>query len=124
MGAAHPEELHQRLVSLFNADNLDGLVELYEPDARLVPQPGLTVQGRDAIRQSLRQFLALNGPITMTTAFVVRGEGLALLRGQWRITGTGPDGKTLEMTGNNVEVARQQPDGSWLFTIDHAFGAS
>ncbi len=28
------------------------------------------------------------------------------------------------MTGSAIEVARRQPDGRWLFIIDHAAGAS
>lgn len=123
MGVPAPEDLHRIFASLFNAGDLDGLVQLYEPEARLVPQPGVTIKGHEAVRQSLQQFLSLKGQITMTTDFVIRGEGLALLRGKWRLTGTGPDGKSLRMSGRNVEVARQQADGSWLFTIDHAFGA-
>ncbi len=123
-GTATPEALHAEFATLFNAGALDRLVRLYEPTASLAPQPGTIVNGHDAIRQALEQFLLLKGTITMTTDFVMRGEGIALLRGEWRLTGTGPDGESVLLSGRNVEVARRQADGTWLFAIDHAFGAS
>ena len=57
------------------------------------------------------------------TLYVVDGPGVALLRGRWRLSGTGPDGQPVELAGSNVEVARRQPDGRWLYVIDHPFGA-
>lgn len=84
---------------------------LYEPVASLVPQPGQIVQGRDGIRQALLQFLALKGTMEMKSIFTRK------------LSGTGPDGKPIEMTGQSVEVVRQQPGGEWLLAIDHPFGA-
>jgi hypothetical protein len=34
------------------------------------------------------------------------------------------DGPDPLLTGNAIEVARREPDGRWLFIIDHATGAS
>jgi len=96
---------------------------LYEPEATLVPQAGQIVQGRDAIREALLQFLALKGTMEVKSIFTVRGPGVALTRGQWKLSGTGPDGKPIEMTGQSVEVVRQQPNGEWLLAVDHPFGA-
>lgn len=123
MGVAEPEDLHQQFTERFNAGSLERLVQLYEPNACLVPQPGVTVKGHSALKESLQRFLALKGSLIMTTDFVIKGDGVALLRGKWKLHGTGPDGNAVEMNGKNVEVARQQSDGTWLFTLDHAFGA-
>ncbi len=123
MGVAQPEDLHRQFASRFNAGSLEELMQLYEPNACLVPQPGTTVRGQAAVKEALRSFLALKGTVAMTTDFVIKGDGVALLRGQWKLQGIGPDGQPVEMNGRNVEVARQQPDGTWLFTLDHAFGA-
>jgi ketosteroid isomerase-like protein len=57
------------------------------------------------------------------SVFVIHGPGVALLRGQWKLTGTGPDGQPVTMIGQSVEVARQQPTGEWRFAVDHPFGA-
>ena len=41
---------------------------------------------------------------------------------KWVLEGTGPDGKPIKMEGQSAEVARRQPDGTWLFVIDNPFG--
>jgi uncharacterized protein (TIGR02246 family) len=118
-----PEDMHARFAAAFNTGKVDAIMALYEPEPTLVPQPGQEVTGRDAIRQALLQFLALKGTIQITTMFTVHGPGLALTRGRWTLTGTGPDGRPIEMTGQGVEVLRKQPNGEWLLVIDHPFGA-
>jgi ketosteroid isomerase-like protein len=60
--------------------------------------------------------------MTMSTSYVVRTGDLALLRGEWRLSATEPKGKEIELKGKNIEVARRQQDGGWLFVIDHPFG--
>jgi ketosteroid isomerase-like protein len=58
------------------------------------------------------------------SSYAIEAGDLALLRGEWQLKGTGPDGRSLETAGNDIEVARRQADGTWRFVIDHAFGAS
>ena len=123
MGANKPEDMHKLFTAAFNAGNLEALMALYEPDAQLVPQPGEVATGHPAIRQALQQFLALKGTMQITTRYVIREDAIALLSGQWHLKGSGPDGKSIEMGGKSVEVARRQPTGEWLFVIDHPFGA-
>ena len=120
---SRPEEIHSRYATAFNSGNIEAIMVLYDPDATLVPEPGRVVNGRDAIRQALLQFLALKGTMQVQSMFMVRGPGVALTRGQWKLSGTGPDGKPIEMTGQSVEVLRQQPNGEWLIAVDHPFGA-
>ena len=122
MNAHSPEDLHRLFMTLFNARNLDGLMALYETDATLVPQPGSRTVGHEANRQTLQQFLALNGRIDITTVEVIRSGPLALLRGKWQLTGTGADGRPVDLSGKNIEVARRQPAGHWQFVIDHPYG--
>jgi uncharacterized protein (TIGR02246 family) len=123
MGASKPEEIHKLFAAAFNSGNLQSLMTLYEPDARLVPQPGQVSTGHDAIRHALLQFLELKGTMQIATRYVVCGDGLALLSGQWHLKGTSEDGKAIEMNGKSVEVARRQLTGEWLLMIDHPFGA-
>ena len=118
-----PAEAHALFQKAFNAGDLQGLVALYEPDAILIPQPGSEpVQGIQAIRSTLEGFLALRGKIELETKHVVRYGDIALLRGAWRLRGTGPDGKPVEMVHGSAEVVRRQP-GSWRYVIDHPFGS-
>ena len=40
MAGSKPENAHRLFAEAFNAGDLESLVALYAPDARLVPQPG------------------------------------------------------------------------------------
>jgi len=103
--AAQPEDLGRFFVQRANAGDLEGLVALYEPDAVLAVPGGAPAAGVDAIRQALRRFL--DGRPT------VSGESQPALRfGDLALTSTRFDG------GATAEVARRQPDGTWLWVID------
>ena len=123
MGVQRPEDIHHLFSSAFNEGNVDSIIALYEPEGALIPQPGQVTRGHTAIRHALAQFLALKGTMQVRTVFVIHGTGIALLRGQWTHTGTGPDGSPVRMVGQSVEVARQQLTGEWFLAIDHPFGA-
>ena len=97
MAAKRPEDIHTQFAAAFNNGDIDKIVSLYEPEAVLVPQPGQVTCGHTAIGYALKQFLALQGSMQIRTLFVIRGSDLALLRGQWKLTGTGHDGMPVEM---------------------------
>ena len=123
MPIAKPEDAHRLFAEAFNAGKLNALVALYEPEAHLISQQDQVQVGHDAIRNTLKEFLALRGKIDMDTHYAFEAGDTALLRSHWSVVGTGPDGKVLEMQGNGVEVLRRQSDGTWRFIIDHPFGA-
>jgi ketosteroid isomerase-like protein len=123
MPATEPEQIHRLFEQAFNADDLDGLMALYEPEAVLVPQPGAVVEGSAAVRESLRWFLDRKGRITLDTKLVLRVGDLTYMSNRWSLTGgTMPDGSPAELGATTAEVARRQPDGSWLYVIDNAWG--
>ena len=123
MRAARPEQIHGLFEEAFNAGDLDALMALYEADATLVPQPGVVAEGSAAIRDSLRWFLDRGGRISLETKLVLPVGDLALLSTRWSLTGaTMPDGSPAELGAITAEVARRQPDGSWLYVIDNAWG--
>jgi uncharacterized protein (TIGR02246 family) len=124
MAERAPVEAHALFQKAFNAGDLQGLMALYEPGAILIPLSGAEpLKGTQAIRSALEGFLALKGKIEMQTKHVVQHGDIALLRGAWRLKGTGPDGAPVEMTHGSAEVVRRQPDGSWRYIIDHPFGS-
>jgi ketosteroid isomerase-like protein len=108
MSATEPEDIARLFVERANARDLDGLVALYEPDAVLGYPPGETTVGRDAIRAVYEQMLAQD------LRFEVE-EPLPTLRlGDLALTATRPkDG-----AGARSQVARRQPDGTWLRILD------
>lgn len=122
MAATSPEQIHRLFETAFNAADLDALLDLYEPGAALIPQPGVVVKGKDEIGPALQQFLDLGGTIELDTKAVVEVGDLAYLTNRWSLTGTGPDGDSQQMGAVTAEVARRQADGTWLYAIDNAWG--
>jgi ketosteroid isomerase-like protein len=105
--AAQPEDLGRFFVERANAGDVDGLVALYEPDAVLAFPRGVVTVGAAAIRQAYERLLERKPTFPA-------GRGRPALRnGDLALTSTLlPDG------GATVEVARRQPDGTWLWIID------
>ena len=123
MPATEPEQIHGLFEQAFNAGDLEALVELYEPDAALIPQPGMVAEGTAAVRDSLRWFIDRGGQITLDTKLVLRVGDLAFLSNRWSLTGgTMPDGSPAELGATTAEVARRQSDGTWRYVIDNAWG--
>ena len=123
MAATEPEQMHGMFEQAFNAGDIDALIALYEPDATLIPQPGAVAEGTAAIREALRWFLDRGGRITLDTKLVLRVGDLAFLANRWSLTGgTMPDGSPAALGATTAEVARRQPDGTWLYVIDNAWG--
>lgn len=121
MPATSPEQLHREFEAAFNASDLNALLALYEPDAVLIPQPGVVARGLDEIGPALQQFLALGAQIVIDTKTVLTVGDLAYLTNRWSLSGTGPDGP-LDMGAVTAETARRQDDGTWLYVIDNAVG--
>lgn len=126
MTNAHsPEEINIRWGEAFNARDLDAMVDLYEPDAVLVPAPGAEpVSGHAAIKASLQGLLQLGGTITHRPRFWLRNGDLAMGRIDFQLSdGADSDGNAIELRGGTAEVARIQSDGTWKYVFDHPFGA-
>lgn len=125
MSTHNPERLHELAREFTNSGDVDALVGLYEPDATLAPQPGEAVIGTGAIREALRASSALNLKFTkLETAKAFRADDVALLSSEWVLTGVGPDGSEFGMSGRGAQVARRQPDGTWLFVIDDPWAST
>lgn len=118
-----PHATIQRFATLLAAGDLDALVSLYEPDAAFAPRPGETVAGRAAIRAALEPFLALSPRMSGTIEKVLEAGDTALVANRWSLTGTGPDGRAVELSGTSADVLRRRKDGSWGIVIDDPWGA-
>ena len=106
-----------------NSGDLERMLALYEPEAVLAPRPGEQAHSLGEIRAALHELLSLGGEMESRNVWCIQVGELALLRGEWRLRGTAPDGSPLELASRTAEVVRRQPDGSWLYVIDHAFDA-
>lgn len=123
MPAHTPEEVHRLWAEAFSAHDLEAVLALYEPDATLIPQPGQIVTGSEAIREALSGMLALEPKFDLEFKKSFQADDIALLFSDWTLSGTDPDGNAIEMAGRTSDVARRQPDESWLIVIDDPYGS-
>jgi uncharacterized protein (TIGR02246 family) len=123
MGEARPDGVIKRFSELLAEADIEAMMELYEPDAAFVSQPGQTVRGRDQIRAALEGFLAVKPRMEGTIEKVVEAGDTALVTNRWRLSGTAPDGSPVRMAATSADVLRRRPDGSWGIVIDDPWGA-
>ena len=124
MPARSPDEVHELWLRAMNAGELDAVLELYEPDATVVAQPGQVVSGTAAIREVMSGFLALQPRFELRPRQVLQTDDVALLISAWTMQATGPDGRPVEMAATTSDVVRRQADGSWRFAIDNPYGTA
>ena len=105
--ASDPQELEQLLVARQRAGDVPGMLALYENEAVIDCGEPLLLRGIDAIR---RYFEAV---VASGRQFESGLQAPALVCGDLALTSTRlPDGTV------TAEVARRQPDGTWLWVID------
>jgi len=117
MAVTDIHQLHAAFVAAFNARDLETLLDLYEVDATLVPQPGLTATGHDQIRQALNAFMGMGGQLQLDTTSLLVSGNVALLRGAYHLK----SGDQVLLAGNTIEVVRRHSDGNWYYVIDNPF---
>ena len=111
-------EMHPRFEKAFNDHDLDAVMGLYGPDTTMTLQDGDTVRGAEAIRDSLEVLFGVPGRMSMRTRYVIEAGDLALLSSEWTLT-VGEE----TMSAVTAEVARRQPDGGWVYLIDHPYAS-
>jgi len=106
--AMKPEDLTRLFVERANDGDAVGIAALYEHDAVMAYPPGSQTVGRDAIR-ALWEKILTNAP-----HFEQEPPLPTLISGDIALTSTPPkDG-----AGARAQVARRQPDGTWLRLLD------
>ena len=109
-------DIHPSVEAGVNNQDLDGLMALYAPDATMVLPDGSTVTGTEAIREQWAGLLSMGGQMTLRSRYAIEAGDLAILSNEWTYTAG-----ALAMGATPAEVARRQPDGSWLYVVDHPF---
>jgi ketosteroid isomerase-like protein len=105
--ATEPNDLGRYFIERANAGDVDGLVALYEPDAVLAFPPGSLATGHARIREVYEGFVAA-APVLEPGR-----QHPPLITGDLALTAC-----TLTNGEITVEIARRQPDGSWLWVAD------
>jgi uncharacterized protein (TIGR02246 family) len=110
------------LVRAINAGDLAAAVELYEPEAILVAQPGQLARGRTQLREALAGFVAMRATLTSEAQQVLEADNLALYLARWSLRGTDPGCDPVVLRGESTDILRRQADGRWLIVIDDPWG--
>lgn len=105
--ARDPQQLAQMLVAREVAGDADGMAALYERDAVLDCGNGQLARGREAIREFYAKLVATG------RMFDLGEQRQAIVSGNVALTST-----RLPSGGVTAEIARRQPDGTWLWAID------
>jgi ketosteroid isomerase-like protein len=106
--ATEPEDLARLFVERAQASDAEGLAELYEPEAVLGFPPGQTTTGRAAIQALFEQ------AASMLARAQIEAPLPTLCIDDLALTAT----RALDGTGGRAQVARRQPDGTWLRILD------
>ena len=117
-----PEEVLSSVVKGINTGNIDSLMMLYESNACFATQPGQLAKSPESISQSLRNFINMDGKLDLKVKRVLQASDLALVITEWSFSGTGTDGKPVNMAARSSDVLRQQANGAWRFVIDNPWG--
>lgn len=105
--ARDPQDLERFLVARQQAGDIEGMVALFDRDAVIHAYDGRVVRGHDEMRAYYRELAAAGRVIVM-------GEQQpALVNDDLALTSTRSRNGSV-----TAEVARRQPDGTWLWVID------
>lgn len=111
-----PQDLERELVARENAGDVDGMTALFEQDAVVELNDGMNdgqlLRGKEAIHAFFTKLQATGlGP--EGRRFKLGEQRPALICGDLALT------STRSIDGDiTSEVARRQPDGTWLWVID------
>ena len=106
--AEEPNDLEKFFVERANAGDIEGLVALYEVDATLTCGDGVELVGTDKIRKFFTNYLMTRPKLTPSV------QGPALCSGNIALTSSRHSNGDV-----SAEIARRQPDGNWLWAVDH-----
>jgi ketosteroid isomerase-like protein len=113
------QDAHANLAAAFNTGDVNTVLEMYDCNGIIVPEPGKAVSGKAKFEEAIQSILSVKGKMEIRTVYCLQTGDLAVGRSEWRIT----DGGEVKVSAKGIEVMREQPDGGWKIVIDHAFGA-
>jgi ketosteroid isomerase-like protein len=107
-GAPRPEDLTRLFVERANAGDVEGMLDLYEPNAVMAYPPGQQTVGHAAIRALFERMVAAR------PTFAMEAPLATLAVDDLAITAT----RAGDEAGARAQVARRQPDGTWKRVLD------
>ena len=108
-----------KLVSVAVSDgDLEAAAAQYEVQATLQPWAAPAEAGERTVRHWLAQLMELRLPVAVRVCSVLTAGDIALVLGERKITGTGPDCQPVNLHGAGATVVRRQPGGEWRIAAD------
>ena len=103
-----PDQIFREFVKRANAGDVDGLVALYREDAKVYFSPEKASNGHEEIRAAIVKMLEIRASLSD------KGQRKTIIVGDLAMTSAFSAGKAF-----TAEVAQRQPDGTWLWLLDH-----
>lgn len=123
MAGRSPAQTHELWAKHLNEGSLDALLELYDEEIALVPEPGAEPRhGIAATKEVLAGYIATKPTVKFEHTSVIEAGEVALVMTRWSLSGTGPDGTPLNMAATTSDVLRRGADGEWRHLIDNPWG--
>lgn len=112
-----------KMTSAFEKNDVDTVMNAYEPGAAVVFEPGQPVTNEQQLRQMFGGMAAAKPVFTYSGHEVVVSGDTAVHIAPWQMVAHTPDGQEIRQSGLSVAVLRRQADGTWKMVIDNPHGA-
>lgn len=120
MKAQRPRDIADCVGHYMKQGDLEGILTMFHPECVLVfPEGAQPISGLEAVRKVFEPFAAMRPTLRSEVIGELITGDFALLRANWAVLG--PDGSEVS-SGQSTEVARRNPDGSWVYFMDCPFG--
>ncbi|HEX5939230.1 MAG TPA: nuclear transport factor 2 family protein, partial [Dehalococcoidia bacterium] len=90
MPARSPKEVDDLFAQAMNAGDLEGALALFEDEGSFATQQGEVVSGKDALREALGGFFAMQPQLDLQIKKVILAGDIAVNSGAWTLKATGP----------------------------------
>src|SRR5262245_40758559 len=115
MSAKSPEEICKLFAQYMATGDLDALLGLYDAEAVFLNQAGEVKRGEAGLREVVAHLATARARFTYNIRQISQSGDIALMHTDWKISS--PE----QMSSYAIEVARRQPDGTWLWLIGDPF---
>lgn len=115
MPARNPEEICSLFTKFMAEGDVDGLLSVYDSDVVFLNEAGDVVKGKQEMKRQLAPFADARARFDFQIKQIIQSGDIALMHTLWNIS------SPRRMSAYAIEVARRQPDGTWLWLIGDPF---
>ena len=123
MSQQEVDNVEKQWQEAFAAGDAAGVASLYAPKGRILPPNNDTVEGRGAIEEFVKGFLAVGAKLSFSADRVYEGGDLVIAVGSYRLQLNPPGAEAQDDKGKYIEVLQRQGDGS-LQLVEDMFNSS